>query len=539
MPFSALPRAILGSRPARFALTGFTAMAVSYGSLFTLVTLLHVNTALAYLVQAALAIEVNYLLNLRFTWADRQGGLWRTWWRFHASRLALVPVNQALFTVLVWAEVNYLVANTVCIVGSTVANYVLGDRFVFAGRRTARTEPTTTEPTVAEPTTTGPTTAEPTTPAPPACGDRRRRWQGDRPAVSVVVPVKHSAPVIRPLVVSLLEQDYDGRIEVVLVGDLGDSTWSALDGHLGRDPVTAYEAEVHAPLRDANAKRNIGLDRATGEVLVLTDSDMRLPLNWVSTAVSMLAAGHHAVAGPMRSVSTAFWGRYIDQNMWGSKTPRMDRGYLLTERNFGRGNNMPPVTANFACTRSMYEHVGGPPTDFSYSYEDYPWFLAIVNAGYDIRCAPELAAWHRHRSTLRSLIKEYRESGWGCADYIATHPTCRLARRRLAQLLALLGVASVGAVAAAAAPLTVLATAGALAAATCVASAVRGRALDAAAFPLCTTTLGLAFALGMLVRFARRGWRAPVAVVTGTIQRLHVAGPVSEAQFPAVTTQSS
>ncbi|HEX5924820.1 MAG TPA: glycosyltransferase, partial [Baekduia sp.] len=50
------------------------------------------------------------------------------------------------------------------------------------------------------------------------------------PTVSIVIPVKDSQRTIRETVASIAAQAHDGDLELILVGDHGDATWSALGG---------------------------------------------------------------------------------------------------------------------------------------------------------------------------------------------------------------------------------------------------------------------------------------------------------------------
>ena len=52
--------------------------------------------------------------------------------------------------------------------------------------------------------------------------------RGRVPTASVIIPCKGSQATIRATVNSLLAQDYPGLTEVILVGDVGDSTWMAI-----------------------------------------------------------------------------------------------------------------------------------------------------------------------------------------------------------------------------------------------------------------------------------------------------------------------
>ena len=93
------------------------------------------------------------------------------------------------------------------------------------------------------------------------------------PFVSVVIPCKGNESTIRATVAAFLAQDYPALIEVILVGDVGDSTWSVLDDI--RDPrLILLEQEKTPGKCDPNVKRDKGLRKASGDILALADSDI-------------------------------------------------------------------------------------------------------------------------------------------------------------------------------------------------------------------------------------------------------------------------
>jgi succinoglycan biosynthesis protein ExoA len=331
-------------------------------------------------------------------------------------------------------------------------------------------------------------------------------------AVTVVVPVKNSQRTIVATVESLLTQDYPGPLEVLLVGDVGDRTWEPLRERIDAGDVRILELEVATGGRDSNAKRNAGLGAATGEVLALTDSDMVLPSDWVSTGVALLDE-HACVAGSMQSVSDDFWGRYVDRNPFAGKTPRMVEDYVTCRNSFD-GARKPPVTANVLFTRELYERIGGLDAAFVHSYEDYEWFQRVVDAGFDVLCTDRLRAAHHHRQGLRQLVREYHRSGRGCAMFVRKHPHSSFGRNRLGHLARLLAVMTLmlvetatlafagGDLAGELVPLqAALAVAGsAVLAAAC---ALRVGSATAMAFPFATLVLGVSFSTGLLRGLAR------------------------------------
>lgn len=258
------------------------------------------------------------------------------------------------------------------------------------------------------------------------------------PTVSVVVPVKRSQKTIRLCVESLLHQDYEGIVEVILVGDYRDPTWEPIKDIIREKLITAITVEVRGPGRDSNAKRNVGLHHAAGEILALTDSDMVLPRHWVRTGVDLIQTGWSSAAGSMISVDSDFWGNYVDYNYFGSKTPRMNPPYDASTENIGIGRYKPPITANVFFTRELFETVGEFDHRFVWTYDDYEFFERVAEAGFHMFCTNELAGLHHHRKGFRSLINEYKCDGQGCADFIKKYPKSHLRGRRVKQLIMLI-----------------------------------------------------------------------------------------------------
>jgi succinoglycan biosynthesis protein ExoA len=481
-------KAVHGRLPYRrqltFGVIGVSVMVASYLSLIFLISVLGVAYWLAYLFQAILAIELNFTLNNLITWRDRPARdskeLLKRLLKFNLTRWALtVPFNWLLFTGLVRVGVPYLFANTICIGLTTVFNYFVGDKLVFTPYKEA---------------------VAPSSHAPPGQSGITRLA-----SVSVVIPVKQSHRTIRQTVDSLLAQDYPGDVEIILVGDYEDSTWSPLQDLIQERRVTAIGTEITGSGRDANAKRNLGLQRVTGTVIALTDSDMVLPPDWISTGVTLMEEGWDCVAGPMRSVSRGFWGEYVDKNRLGSKTPRMDEDYVLTRENFGKDGLKPPITANVFVSRRLLDRVGELDPHFVFTYEDYEWFRRVADAGLAMLCTGRLTADHYHRQGFRDLIREYHRGGRGCGDYIYKHPHCRFGKNRLRYLTASYMMVGAGSCLVAASvffPITgivLLAGGGALG----LYSAWQTRLVSGVVYPFITFTLGLAFTAGLTRRLLK------------------------------------
>jgi GT2 family glycosyltransferase len=325
--------------------------------------------------------------------------------------------------------------------------------------------------------------------------------------ISVVVPVKNSQRTIGAALAGVQAQAVAADIEVILVGDVRDHTWDALT-LTGEESARRYELrimEVDADTggRDSNLKRNLGLQAATGDVLCLTDSDMVLPPGWLATGLTLLAGGNDCAGGPMISVHKDFWGRYVDDNPVASKTPRIQRDYVVDRATIGRRGCKLPITANVLFTRDVYATVGGLDPRFVHSYEDYEFFQRIVDAGFRVLCTASLAAEHFHRQGWRALVREYHRSGRGCADFVGKHPHSPFSRDRRLQAELVTTAAVFVPVIAAVDPIALLAPTAVIPALAAYTLA-KARSPDAIAFPAVTFVLGLSFTTGLLRGLRRR-----------------------------------
>ena len=467
------------------------------------------------------------MLNRRFTWQGRNTGLWKSCWRFNAQKLLLTVPNLALYALMIELGSGWLIANLGTTVVFTAVNYATGDLWSFARRGSRRLQmtpgssPESTTSYYYEPN--GARYADPRAIheglQPPGTLSMRSAppMRQRHPFVSVVIPCKGNESTIRATVAALLAQDYPALIEVILVGDVGDSTWSVLADI--RDPrLILLEQEKTPGKCDPNVKRDKGLRKASGDILALADSDIVMDQDWLSRGVALLRSqGGGLVAGGMRSIHDTYWGRFVDGNVLAAKTPRVSRPYQVTAENFGHRGSKPPITANAVFTRELYENC---PLDvaWAYGYEDYEWYWRVVKAGHKILFSGGLTGAHHHRRSFRRLVTEYRQSSFGCAHFIRRHPDSPLARKRRYQAFGLPIAALVGGIGFASA-----AGAGYAAAASAIVVAalaglagremVRSRSLEAVTYLPATLILGWLYTINLavgLLRSAPRTDEAPL-----------------------------
>jgi putative flippase GtrA/GT2 family glycosyltransferase len=389
-------------RFASFSVIGGGVFLLGLAMQVALVRDVHLDAIAAFFLQGFVSVQVSFLLNHFWTWRAERVPFWQACWKFNVSKVVTTIANLILYAGLVRAGMNYVVANVATTAVFTVVNYIVGHYWTFSSK-TPAIVPVNVEDQAL------------------LALDLDVEPQPWWPSVSVVVPCKNNPGTIRATVDALLGQEYPALKEVILVGSTDDTTWTAL-ADINDPRLELLEQSPVEGFRDPAVKRDKGVSKSSGDVIAFADSDIVMQPRWLARGVAaLLAQGGGVVAGGMRSIHDTFWGRFVDQNRLGAKTPRLPSPYIVTAENFGRHHRKPPVTANMMLTRDVYQDQ---PIDrtWMYGYEDYEWFWRIARAGHRILFTDQLTGAHHHRRSFWHLVTEYRRAAFGCARFVRKHP---------------------------------------------------------------------------------------------------------------------
>lgn len=226
---------------------------------------------------------------------------------------------------------------------------------------------------------------------------------GSTPLVSVVLPTRGRPDLVRLSICGVVEQDYAGDIELVVVHDQEPVDPSLLELSAPRRQVTVVQNDGAAGLA---AARNAGLPHTKGAfVASCDDDDVWHPPKIRLQVARMLAEPELVVLGTgIRLVMDG--DRIVD---WPGDSPVISRADLL------RSRRKELHSSTLMMRREAFERAGGYDEELPASYgEDYEWLLRLCRHGTigviniplaDIR--KNTGSWFRERSLIVAEALEY------------------------------------------------------------------------------------------------------------------------------------
>jgi rhamnosyltransferase len=225
--------------------------------------------------------------------------------------------------------------------------------------------------------------------------------------VSVVIPTKNAGPLFRDTLEALRRQKYKDAIELVFV-DSG-STDDTIN------MAEAYGAAVKSipPQEfDHGLTRNLGIEMATGEIIILLSQDAipgddYLVQNFVDAFDDPQVAGAYARQVPRedadiltkRNLNNWLTGRTVEEVRWIKDWDSYKKLSPMKRHHF---YNFDDVCS--AIRKSVWRSIPFRASDFG---EDIDWSQRILEAGWKIAYWPKSYVIHSH---ARSVPYEYKRN---------------------------------------------------------------------------------------------------------------------------------
>lgn len=223
------------------------------------------------------------------------------------------------------------------------------------------------------------------------------------PAVSVIMPVLNEERHLRNSVRHILEQEYDGEMEVVIaVGPSDDRTEEIAAQLASEDPRVNT---VPNPTGRTPAALNAAIKASRHPVVVRVDGHGMLSPDYIATAVRLLEeTGAQNVGGIMHAEGENDWEKAVAAAM----TSKIGVGNAA----FHTGGEAAPADTVYlgVFRREALEQQGGYNEEFIRA-QDWELNFRIREAGGLVWFSPELKVSYRPRPNVRELAKQYRNYG--------------------------------------------------------------------------------------------------------------------------------
>ena len=229
---------------------------------------------------------------------------------------------------------------------------------------------------------------------------------------SIIVPVYNRPDEVEELLESLTRQTFRD-FETIIVEDGSEVTCrSVCDKYKDRLPLSYYEKANSGP----GQSRNYGAERAQGEYLIILDSDVVLPDQYLEAVETELSAqpcdafggadaAHPSFTPVQKAISYSMTSFFTTGGIRGGKK-KLDRFY--------------PRSYNMGIRRETYQKLGGfSPMRFG---EDIDFSYRIIEAGCTSRLFPNAWVWHKRRTDLRKFFRQVYNSGIARINLTKRHP---------------------------------------------------------------------------------------------------------------------
>ena len=232
---------------------------------------------------------------------------------------------------------------------------------------------------------------------------------------SIIVPVFNRPDEVDELLQSLVGQTLKD-FEVVIVEDGSEKPCKDVcDKYAGKIDLKYFMKKNSGP----GQSRNYGAERANGEYLIVLDSDVVLPEDYLKAVDDELRrepadafggpdCAHDSFTETQKAISYSMTSFFTTGGIRGGKK-KLDKFY--------------PRSFNMGIRRDVYMRLGG----FSKMRfgEDIDFSIRIFKAGCKCRLFPEAWVWHKRRTDMRKFFRQVYNSGIARVNLNKKYPESR------------------------------------------------------------------------------------------------------------------
>ena len=232
---------------------------------------------------------------------------------------------------------------------------------------------------------------------------------------SFIIPVYNRPDELRELLESIALQQLSDY-EVIVIEDGSSLTSEAV---IHDFTPTIHSLHYHqVPNGGPSRARNIGVGYATGDYIIILDSDVVLPTGYLKAVDTALRGQIIDAFGGPDAASDDFTPiqKAINYAMTSPLTTGGIRGGSASAM-----EQFKPRSFNLGCCRELYLHLGGFDESLRFG-EDIDFSLRLIKAGAKTALIPEAFVYHKRRVDFRRFFKQVHNSGIARIHLETRHP---------------------------------------------------------------------------------------------------------------------
>lgn len=235
---------------------------------------------------------------------------------------------------------------------------------------------------------------------------------------SIIVPVFNRPDEVNELLESLTKQTFRD-FEVLIVEDGSTQPCEEVCNRY----TDVLDIQYHTKSNSGPGQtRNYGAERASGEYLIVLDSDCVLPPGYLQSIQDELVAEHaDAFGGPDRAhPSFSPVQKAINYSMTSFFTTGGIRGGTAQSKGKRSLDKFYPRSFNMGIKAELYKSLEG----FSNMRfgEDIDFSYRICKSGAHCRLFPDAWVWHKRRTDMRKFWRQVHNSGIARINLMKRHP---------------------------------------------------------------------------------------------------------------------
>jgi glycosyltransferase involved in cell wall biosynthesis len=222
------------------------------------------------------------------------------------------------------------------------------------------------------------------------------------PTVSVIVPCYNQGQYLDEAVDSILAQTYQ-NFEIIIIND-GSTESETIDIlKTYNKPKTTV---IHTDNQGISSARNHAIKISRGKYILPLDADDKIGSTYFNEAVELLETKEHL--GIV----------YCEAEFFGNKTDKWE----LPEYKFPNILLYNVIFNSGFFRKSDWEKVGGYNPNMTYGWEDYDFWLSILELGREVYRIPKVLFFYRQKSCSRSKLMERDSYIYSYTQLFKNHP---------------------------------------------------------------------------------------------------------------------